>query len=44
MSQHRPPDELAIVHPGDDATLGFTILTLGGTALFLFAQLSARRR
>jgi low temperature requirement protein LtrA len=32
-------DELAIVHPGDDATVGFTILTFGGPALFLFAQL-----
>jgi low temperature requirement protein LtrA len=32
-------DELAIVHPGDDATLGFTILAFGGPALFLFAQL-----
>jgi low temperature requirement protein LtrA len=32
-------DELAIVHPGDDATLGFTILAFGGPALFLVAQL-----
>ncbi len=32
-------DELAIAHPGDDATLGFTILTFGGPALFLLAQL-----
>jgi low temperature requirement protein LtrA len=31
-------DELAIAHPGDDATLGFTILTFGGPALFLVAQ------
>jgi low temperature requirement protein LtrA len=31
-------DELAIVHPGDDATLGFTILAFGGPALFLLAQ------
>jgi low temperature requirement protein LtrA len=31
-------DELAIAHPGDDATLGFTILTFGGAALFLLAQ------
>jgi low temperature requirement protein LtrA len=31
-------DELAIAHPGDDATLGFTVLTFGGTALFLLAQ------
>jgi putative intracellular protease/amidase len=28
-------DELAIAHPGDDATLGFTILAFGGPALFL---------
>jgi low temperature requirement protein LtrA len=32
-------DELAIAHPGDDATLGFTVLTFGGPALFLLAQL-----
>ncbi len=31
-------DELAIAHPGDDATLGFTLLTFGGPALFLLAQ------
>jgi low temperature requirement protein LtrA len=31
-------DELAIAHPADDATLGFTILTFGGPALFLLAQ------
>ncbi len=31
-------DELAIAHPGDDATLGFTILAFGGPALFLLAQ------
>ncbi|HEX2105727.1 MAG TPA: low temperature requirement protein A [Solirubrobacteraceae bacterium] len=30
--------ELAIAHPGDDATLGFTTLTFGGPALFLLAQ------
>jgi low temperature requirement protein LtrA len=30
--------ELAIAHPGDDTTLGFTILTFGGPALFLLAQ------
>jgi low temperature requirement protein LtrA len=30
--------ELAIAHPGDDATLGFTVLTFGGPALFLIAQ------
>jgi low temperature requirement protein LtrA len=32
-------DELAIAHPGDDPTLGFTILTFGGPALFLLAQI-----
>ncbi len=32
-------DELAIAHPGDDAKLEFTILTFGGPALFLLAQL-----
>jgi low temperature requirement protein LtrA len=32
-------DELAIAHPGDDATLGFTILAFGGPAGFLLAQL-----
>ena len=32
-------DELAIAHPGDDATLGFTILAFGGPALFLLAQI-----
>jgi low temperature requirement protein LtrA len=31
-------DELAIAHPGDEPTLGFTILTFGGPALFLLAQ------
>jgi low temperature requirement protein LtrA len=31
-------DELAIAHPGDDTTLGFTLLTFGGTALFLISQ------
>jgi low temperature requirement protein LtrA len=31
-------DELAIAHPGDDATLSFTLLTFGGPALFLLAQ------
>jgi low temperature requirement protein LtrA len=31
-------DELAIAHPGDEATLGFTILTFGGPALFLLSQ------
>jgi low temperature requirement protein LtrA len=32
-------DELAIAHPGDDTTLGSTLLTFGGPALFLLAQL-----
>jgi len=32
-------DEMAIAHPGDDATLGFTVLAFGGPALFLLAQL-----
>jgi low temperature requirement protein LtrA len=31
-------DELAIAHPADDARLGFTLLTFGGPALFLLAQ------
>jgi low temperature requirement protein LtrA len=31
-------DEMAIAHPGDDATLGFTTLAFGGPALFLLAQ------
>jgi low temperature requirement protein LtrA len=31
-------DEMAIAHPGDDATRGFTMLTFGGPALFLLAQ------
>jgi low temperature requirement protein LtrA len=31
-------DELAIAHPDANATLGFTVLTFGGPALFLFAQ------
>jgi low temperature requirement protein LtrA len=30
-------DELAIAHPGDDTTLGFSMLTFGGPALFLLA-------
>jgi low temperature requirement protein LtrA len=33
-------DELAIAHPGDDATSGFTILAFGGPALFLLAQVA----
>ena len=36
-------DELAIAHPGDDATLGFTILAFGGPGLFLLAQLLFQR-
>jgi low temperature requirement protein LtrA len=32
-------DELAIAHPGDDTTLGFTLLTFGGAALFLIGQI-----
>jgi low temperature requirement protein LtrA len=32
-------DELAIAHPADAPTLGFTILTFGGPSLFLLAQL-----
>ena len=36
-------DELAIAHPGDDATSGFTILTFGGPALFMLAQIIFRR-
>ena len=36
-------DELAIAHPGDDATLGFTFLAFGGPALFLLAQLLFHR-
>jgi low temperature requirement protein LtrA len=31
-------DELAIAPPGGDATTGFTLLTFGGPALFLIAQ------
>jgi low temperature requirement protein LtrA len=31
-------DEMAIAHPSDDATVGFTSLTFGGPALFLIAQ------
>lgn len=31
-------DEVVIGHPGDDATLGFTLLTFGGPAVFLLAQ------
>jgi hypothetical protein len=31
-------DELEIARPGDEVTVGFTILTFGGPALFLLAQ------
>jgi low temperature requirement protein LtrA len=31
-------DELALAHPGDEPTLGFSILVFGGPALFLLAQ------
>jgi low temperature requirement protein LtrA len=34
-------DELAIAHPNDDATLGFTILTFGGPAVFLLAHVTS---
>jgi low temperature requirement protein LtrA len=37
-------DELAIAHPSDDATLGFTLLTFGGPALFLLAQVFFMRK
>jgi low temperature requirement protein LtrA len=36
-------DQLAIAHPGDEATLGFTILAFGGPAVFLLAQLVFHR-
>jgi low temperature requirement protein LtrA len=32
-------DELAIAHPDHEASMGFTILTFGGPALFLLAQI-----
>jgi low temperature requirement protein LtrA len=31
-------DEMAVAHPSDDATLGFTVLAFGGAALFLLAE------
>ena len=37
-------DELAIAHPGYEPTLGFTMLTFGGAALFLLAQVLFLRR
>jgi low temperature requirement protein LtrA len=36
-------DELAIAHPGDDTTVGLTILAFGGPALFLLSQLLFHR-
>jgi len=37
-------NELAIAHPGDDTTRASTLLTFGGAALFLFAQIFFLRR
>ena len=37
-------DELAIAHPGDVPTLGFAVLTFGGPALFLVAQIIFMRK
>ena len=37
-------DELAIAHPDDEATLGFTMLTFGGPAVFMLAQLIFLRK
>jgi low temperature requirement protein LtrA len=37
-------DELAIAHPGDDATLGFTLLTFGGPACSCSARSSSGTR
>jgi low temperature requirement protein LtrA len=36
-------DALAIAHPADDVTLGFSILAFGGPALFLLAQVLFHR-
>jgi low temperature requirement protein LtrA len=36
-------DQLAITHPGDESTLGFAILTFGGPALFVVAQVIFNR-
>lgn len=36
-------DELAIAHPGDEATTGFSVLAFGGPALFLIAQVLFQR-
>jgi len=32
-------DEVAVAHPRDDATFGFTVLAFGGPAVFLLAEL-----
>jgi low temperature requirement protein LtrA len=32
-------DEMAVAHPGDDVTVGFTVLAFGGPAVFLLAEL-----
>ena len=32
-------DQLAIAHPGNETTVGFTVLAFGGPAVFLLAQL-----
>ncbi len=32
-------DEIAIAHPGDEASIGFTLLVFGGPALFVLAQI-----
>ncbi len=37
-------DQLAIAEPGDDATLGFTLLAFGGPAVFVLAQLLFQHR
>jgi low temperature requirement protein LtrA len=37
-------DQLAIADPGGEATLGFTLLTFGGPALFLLAQVVFQRK
>jgi len=29
---------MAVAHPGDDATFGFTVLAFGGPAVFLLAE------
>ena len=37
-------DQLAIAEPGDDATLGFTLLAFGGPAVFVLSQLMFQHR